>query len=89
MGSKNATSVLSSPQKYLWVKEVVNYAYQRNEAVAELLLEEVDDGVGLADHVEEVQLRNRFRLWNQPQQSRWKQLNVSVSLKLDFTNPSN
>ena len=41
---------------------MVNYAYQRNEAVAELLLEEVDDGVGLADHVEEVQLRNSFRL---------------------------
>ena len=63
---------------------MVNYAYQRNEAVAELLLEEVDDGVGLADHVEEVQLRNRFRLWNQPKQSRWKQRNVSFRFHFSY-----
>jgi len=35
---------------------------QWDEAVTELLLEQVDDGIGLADDVEEVQLGNGLAL---------------------------
>ena len=36
--------------------------HEGNEAVVELLFKEVDDGVGLSDHIEEVEFGHRFAL---------------------------